>query len=429
MNGYFVRATSAITSRGMGRALRYRYFVIMETVGWFSSTGLWFQRTAVGWVTWELTGSGAWLGIIVAADAFPSIVLTPFAGAVADRYDRLIMGRWVQLAMTANASLLASIALLDLLSIYVLFAIMLAQGVITAFWTPVRLAIVPSLVPRHDLSAAIALHSVMFNLARFAGPAMAGTIIAVWGVAPAFVLNAIGYAAFLAALLYINLLYPEQPSANRQSLYRDFAEGMIYIFRHRALRPFFAYMIVFEMLMRAVQELFPGFADVIFSRGAEGLGILLSATGLGAIFGSFAVGTFGKPHNITLILVISIIASIALQILFALTNVFWMGVLLAAALGGVISAHGVSGQVIVQSTVHGSMRGRAMGLWGTIIRAGPGGGALFLGWLSTFWGLQVPLIAAAAVALGIGVFLLPQFRIVDEVVKDGNEVKIDQRAP
>ena len=421
MTALFARVIDAVTSRGMGRALRYRYFLIMETVGWFSSTGLWFQRTAVGWLTWQLTESGAWLGAMVAAEAFPSILLTPFAGAVADRYDRLVMGRWVQLVLTLNTVLLASITILDLISIHVLFVIMLIQGVILAFWTPVRLAIVPSLVPRHDLAPAIAFHSVMFNLARFAGPAMAGGIIAIWGVAPAFVFNAIGYAAFLGALLYIELVYPETPTRQGRSLYGEVVEGVTYVFHHRGLRPFFAYMIIFEFLMRAVQELFPGFADVIFDRGAEGLGILLSATGFGAIFGSVFVGSFGKPRNVTLIMVVAIAITIALQTAFALTDVFWLGVVFAAALGAAVSAHGISGQIIVQSTVHGSMRGRAMGLWGMIIRAGPGGGALLLGWLSTFWGLQLPLIGAAAAALLIGLLLLPKFRVVNEEVKRGAE--------
>src|SRR3546814_4774962 len=151
------------------------------------------QRIAVGWLAWELTGSGAWLGIVAFADLCPSIVVGPIGGAVADRRNPL---RVIVLSPTCAmvmAFLLYLLTALDAMGPYLLPAVVFLNGIVIGFNQPSRLALVPSLVPPEHLSTAVAINSIVFNLARFIGPAIAGVLIAASGLESAFAVNAATY--------------------------------------------------------------------------------------------------------------------------------------------------------------------------------------------------------------------------------------------
>ncbi len=401
---FIQRLFLVLTSQLVFRALRHRYFAVMETVGWFSSCGLWFHRTAVGWLTWDMTGSFVWVGLVVAAEALPAIFLTPVAGAVADRFDRLFIARITQTGLMLIATVLAALTFAGWINVYVLLMIMIANGLVSSFWQPVRMAMVAALVPPKDISPAVSLHSIMFNLARFAGPAMAGITIDMWGAAPAFAINAVSYAIFLVVFFYIRILYPDERANRKVSLFSNFKEGLAYVYASKALFPLLIIIFVFAFLARAWTELFPGINDLVFSQGAEGLGYLLSSLGIGAVIGSFWVGSFGRGPNLTKIMVAGGLISVAALLALAATDVFWIGLLLVGCLGIGMNGVGTSGQVIVQIIVRGDMRGRVLGIWGTIARGAPALGALFLGWLTTFIDIQTLIAAAALAALAFGIY-------------------------
>ena len=161
-----------IFTEGMGRALRHRHFRIYQATSWVSAVGLWVQQLAVAWLTWELTKSGFWLGAVVMAGAVPTFLFVTVAGAVVDRFDRLVMIKIVQFSVLVLAALLTALSFAGLINIHVLIAVVAAQGVATAFNMPVRMAMAPNLVPMEDLTAAISIHSVLFNSTRFVGPAL-----------------------------------------------------------------------------------------------------------------------------------------------------------------------------------------------------------------------------------------------------------------
>src|SRR5215467_12263693 len=148
-----------------------------------SLIGMWMQRIAVGWLTWQLTGSGFWLGIIAFADFFPVVVVGPIAGAAADRWDRLTVIKISQTISLLQATLLFWLTATGSITLELLVALTAFQGVVVAFNQPARLALVPSLVPQTDLATAVAINSVIFNLARFIGPMLAGIAIVWWGIA------------------------------------------------------------------------------------------------------------------------------------------------------------------------------------------------------------------------------------------------------
>jgi len=392
-----------ITSHGVGRALRHRYYAWMEIVGWFSSSGLWFHRTAVGWLTFELTDSAVWVGMMVTAEAIPAVLLAPIAGVFADRYDRLFIARLTQSGMMLIAAALSIVTFLDQINVYVLFFTMVLNGVVSAFWQPVRMSLVAGLVPREDLSQAIGFHSVMFNLARFAGPALAGITIKLWGAGPAFAFNAISYAAFLVVFFYIRILYPDRPANRDVKFFSSFKEGLAYAFGHASLRPLLFFVLVFSFFGRAWTELFPAINAVMFGLGAndraEALGYMLSGLGVGAVIGSLWMGTRARPENLVKLMAGGVIAAALALLGFANATVPAAGIALSIVLGFGVNSVGTGGQMIVQTAVRGDMRGRVLGIWGMTIRAAPAFGALTLGALTSLFGFPGVFFISATVCI------------------------------
>ncbi|MEE8443881.1 MAG: MFS transporter, partial [Alphaproteobacteria bacterium] len=149
-----------------------RDFTIYTAGSSVALVGLWVQRLAVGWLTWEMTKSGFWLGAVAFADLFPAVIVGPFAGVLADRLDRLWLAfvcQWLSLLQTVTLFALTASGFIGLTSL-ILLALFL--GIVRAVFQPVRLSLVPAMVRTQDVPAAVAISSVIFNLARFIGPAV-----------------------------------------------------------------------------------------------------------------------------------------------------------------------------------------------------------------------------------------------------------------
>jgi MFS family permease len=173
----------------ISRAFAQRNYRIYATGNGVSLIGWWLQRVAVGWLAWTLTHSGTWLGLVSLADFLPVLFLSPFAGVLADRRDRVWIIRITQLCGCVQAALLALLVATDTITIELLFTLVLLLGIASGISQPARLALVPSLVDRTSLASALAINSVVFNLARFIGPAIAGVVIAEIGNVSAFAAN------------------------------------------------------------------------------------------------------------------------------------------------------------------------------------------------------------------------------------------------
>lgn len=394
-----------LAHKSVARALRHRNYAMVELIGWFSVAGTWIQRVAVGWLAWELSRSGTWLGAVSLAEAGPAILFAPIAGVFSDRFDRIVVGRTAQIGLMTVTGVLAVVTIAGWIDIWGLLGFNLVLGVVGAFWGPVRLAIVPALVPREDISSAIAVHSMLFNVARFLGPALAAPIIAYGGAGWCFAVNAISYLTYLAVLFVIKQINPDKKAEAGRSIWADTWEGLVYCYRHEALRYLILASIMMNVLLRAYAELFPGISDVVFGQGAHGLAMLVSASGIGAMFGAFWVGSISNPDKLLRNYFTSLASLIVFLVLFAMTEEFWMGLVCAVLLGCTLTSTTISSQVMVQTTVRGEMRGRTMSLWGLINRSGPGLGALILGWMSTYVGFHWPLIGAALVSAAISAYV------------------------
>lgn len=397
-----------------GRVARHRNFVLLETMGWFATTGVWFYRIGIGWLTWELTHSGAWLGFISLAEAAPAILLSPIAGAYTDRFDRLMMGRIIQILMVLLTAALAALTILDLVNIWILLLFSLIHGIVASFWAPIRHAIVANVVPREDLTPAVAIHSMLFNVARFLGPALAVPIIALWGIGYAFAVNAIGYFAYLIVLFMITLIYPDERNERRAGIVSDVKDGLVYAFTHPALKHLFLIVIVASIFLRAYSELLAGIADSMFGQQAEGFATLVSVTGIGAIGGAIWISFLTHSRRVLQAFHISLAIGLVFLTIFAATKIFWVGVASSAVLGFAITAMNISAQVMFQTSVKGVMRGRVMSFWSIIARAGPAIGAVIVGEAGTWLGFQIPLLGTVLLTAVVGAYVYGKRREIED---------------
>ena len=189
----------------------YRYYAAGNVLSHF---GTWIQRVGMGWLAWELTESPFWLGAIGFADMVPAMVLAPFAGAIADRVNRLKGIQFTQLLALLQALILTFLAYTSMATNWWLFGLALFRGVVMSFNQPIRFSLLPSLVERRDLPSAIAINSISFNLARSLGPVLASLIIAIWGVGAAFFINALSFLIFIISLYAIDLVIPPRDKKN-----------------------------------------------------------------------------------------------------------------------------------------------------------------------------------------------------------------------
>ncbi len=380
------------------RAFRIRNYRLFATGNFISQIGYWIQRVAQGWLAWQLTHSGTWLGLVAAADLIPNVVISPFAGAVADRFDRVRVIRLTQIVAIIQAWTLAILSFTSTITIEELFLLIFGLGCFNAFNQPARLALIPSLVDAATLPSAVAINSLMFNIARFIGPAIAGIVIAGGSVALAFVLNAISYVAFSIALARVDVP-PERLAPQRHFLRQSF-EGYIYAVRHPGIGQMMVLFAVTTVGIRGYNELFPGFVDVVFHKGAQGLAWLTATMGLGAIVGGLNMIRRSRIEGLTALAINHTLVMSLCVLAFGVVSSYDMALATVFLSGFAMTTSGISAQTLVQTAVDPALRGRVMAFYGMVFRAGPALGALLAGFFATRFGFHLPVIVGALACIG-----------------------------
>lgn len=374
----------------------YRIFVVGNLS---SSLGNWIHRIAVGWLAWQLTNSATWLGLMAFADLAPTVLIGPIAGAVVDRSHYLRVLKGTQTINICQAGALAVLTFADVITIWLLLALTLVRGINVAFNRPARMSLVYELVPRAELSSAIALNATIFNSARFIGPAMGGVLIAAGGVGLAFTVNMLSFLVFLVTLMMMRLPPPEEREKSGRGLMGDAMVGIRYALAHPAIGVILAIMVLTGLFVRPFTELLPAFADKVFARGVDGLAWLISANGIGAMIAGFWLAARGQTAGLANIVVLGLLLMALALLGFTATDEFWLAWPFLIVAGFAMVAQGVASQTLVQIGVASEMRGRVMGIYGIVARGGPACGALFMGILSDQIGLRLPVAGGAALCL------------------------------
>lgn len=220
----------------------------LYVVGNFCSTlGVWIQRVAIGWLAWELTKSPAWLGVIMFAEAGPTIVLGFVAGAMLDRYNQMFVLRLTQGLIITYSGLLAFLTFSQMLNIWLLLALVLFRGAVFAINRPARQTIVYALVGRELLANAVALNATVFNSSKFIGPAIGGVLLVAFGINGALLAALVLQLVFTALLALIGRIENIAKKRERESIIKEIAEGLRYVASHDGIRLQFAVLLAVSL--------------------------------------------------------------------------------------------------------------------------------------------------------------------------------------
>lgn len=374
-------------------AITNRNFLIYLTGNTISLHGLWIYRVALGWYAWQITGSELWIGVIAFTQTAPAVVFGPVFGVLADRFDRRAASLLINSISILNMLLLGWLTMLGHVDILVLAMLSLMQGTLDGAHMPVRMSVVPNLVVREQLESAIATTSISFNVSRFIGPALAGFVIATYGVAIAFIVNGLSYLALIAAMIVVKLNPAPERQRRQQHVWHEMREGVSYVLGHPRIRALLVIIAVASVFGRGALEMMPAFADAVFQGGSAALATLTSAIGAGAIVAGLILSRGVAWLRVRVIRAAVIVAGLLIALLGALEQ-FWIAVAVVAMLGVILAICGIGSQILIQTLVDDEVRGRVSGLWGVIAFGGTSLGSLLIGWPASVWGLQNVVIIA-----------------------------------
>ena len=392
---------------------------VIYTIGYApSQIGIWMQRLAVGWLTWELTESATWLGIVAFADLVPLMVFGPLAGIVVDRFDRLSITRLMQSGMGVVAAILWLLTFTGLITIEILVVLVGFFGMCGAFFLPARQSLVPALVPRKDFPAALALTSTLWNTARFIGPVFAGLLIVNSGVAPVFFYNTFASAFFVVALWRLKPT-PHTPTPSGGGLGRDLIAGYRYALSDAGIAPLLILVLAGGLFLRPVMELLPGFAEGVYGRGAAGLTWLTSAAGLGAMTAGLWLAQRGALTGLTSLTVSYLLVGAAAITAFSLIENFAVAVSAIAVMGFALVVNGTATLILIQSSLDRSMHGRVLSLYAMLLQGGTALGALVMGWFGSIFGLRTPPAVTAIFCLFVWAWLARRTRRMAQALETG----------
>ena len=400
---------------GMFRSLAIRDYRIWFGGAFVSNIGAWMQATTQNWVVLtELTANdAAAVGTTMALQFGPQLLLVPFSGAVADRFDRRKVLLVTQSLLMLLAAALGVLLITGTANLWYLYGFALSLGIVNAFDTTSRQAFVSDLVEQDQLSNAVALNAASFNSARLVGPAVAGVLIAVVGSGWVFIINSVSFLAVLGALLMIRTRKRGGGApVQRESQLRQLSAGFRYVTKRHDLLVIF--VIVF--LVGAFSMNFPVMSSTMaveFGRGAGDYGLLSSILAIGSLTG--ALLSARRPAARMRVVIIAVGGIGIVSLLAAVMPSFWTFAAMLVFLGLAISTMLTTANGFVQTTTEPRVRGRVLALYMAILMGGTPIGAPLVGAAANALGARSTLFisaAAAITAFGVGVgWLLTERRL------------------
>ena len=364
------------------------------------------QSIAQPWLVLQLTHSGLWVGLVLAAQFTPVLVAGPLGGLVADRFPKRRILQVTQTLFIFPAFFLFLISYMHVAQVWMVFVSALVWGTIQLFDVPARQAFVIEMVGREDLTNAIALNSSVFNGAAVIGPSIGGVLIAAAGVPACFLINAVSFLAAIGALALMRNLPVLLPAGERPPAFQRIKEGAAYALRDPMVGPMLLVLAVFSLFAMNRLTLIPLFAEQVLHVGAAGFGFLMAALGLGAVTGALTVAAFERSADGNRQFWVAVAWGAAL-ILFSSSRTFWLSALLLFVAGFCqISFLAVANSRIQTATPDG-LRGRVMALYAqALMGVGPIGstqaGAL-ASWLGAPWAMAIGAALAALTVIGVRV--------------------------
>ena len=381
-----------------------RNFRLFLTGQFISAIGTWMTFTATSWLILTLTGSGTALGINAALAFGPVLVLGPWGGVLADRFDKRRILTFTQSTAAVISLSLATIVFTDVVSLWMVFALSLASGIVISIDNPARQSFYVEMVGEGTLTNAVSLNSAAFTGARIIGPALAGILIATVGMAICFLIDGISYLAVLGALLAMHgaEMHAQQRSARERG---HLVAGLRYVWETDALRrPLLVMAVVFTFVFEW-QVLVPLLANHTFHAGPGAFGLLSAAAGVGSFIGAImAANRNERPsmHGLGVWLA-------AVGVTMALVSVaptLPVAMVLMVPIGFFAMSFMITGNTMLQLEAKPQARGRVMALYGVVFLGSTPIGAPLVGWLAEILGARLMFLAAGSLAVAVAVAVL-----------------------
>jgi MFS family permease len=381
-----------------------RNFRLFLTGQFISAIGTWMTFTATSWLILTLTGSGTALGINAALAFGPVLVLGPWGGVLADRFDKRRILTFTQSTAAVISLSLATIVFTDVVSLWMVFALSLASGIVISIDNPARQSFYVEMVGEGTLTNAVSLNSAAFTGARIIGPALAGILIATVGMAICFLIDGISYLAVLGALL---AMHGAEMHAQRRSTRErgHLVAGLRYVWETDALRrPLLVMAVVFTFVFEW-QVLVPLLANHTFHAGPGAFGLLSAAAGVGSFIGAImAANRNERPsmHGLGVWLA-------AVGVTMALVSVaptLPVAMVLMVPIGFFAMSFMITGNTMLQLEAKPQARGRVMALYGVVFLGSTPIGAPLVGWLAEVLGARLMFLAAGSLAVAVAVAVL-----------------------
>lgn len=365
----------------------YRYFFIGQNV---SLIGTWMQATALGWLVYRLTNSSSMLGITGFVNLISPLIFGYFAGVLSDRIERKKALFFTQTMAMLLAGLLAFLTLSERIKIWHIFAISFLAGIVGSFDMPIRQSFVVEMVGKDDLSNALALNSVMFNLSRIIGPAIAGFIIHYLNEGYCFLFNFLSYLAIIYAL-YLIKPYPIEKEKKTENIYSSFKSGLKYIWKTPYIKYPLSFLMLLSFVVMPVINLLPVFVKNI-GGDSKTLGFFMSSIGFGAVISGLDMAKRKENKSLTLMVSnFSILYGLSLIIISfpkipILNSIF----LIMAGMGTTKQAVGIN--TLIQSVVNENMRGRVVSIYAMSFMGLAPFGNIFWGYLADKIGINTTIM-------------------------------------
>ena len=388
------------------RALKHRNFQLFFGGQLVSLIGTWMQTTAQLWLVYRLTGSAALLGVFGFANQLPMLLISSFGGYVADRYSRHRGVICTQTLAMVLAFLLAGLTLARVIQVWEIIAIAFLVGVVNAFDVPIRQAFIVQMVGKEDLANAIALNSSIFNGARVVGPALAGFAIAALGEGWCFFANGISFLAVIGALLAMRI--PSIATAPPEgSILRHYVQGFRFAMSDMPIRSVLLLLSMLSFLGLQYAVFLPIFAGNVLHLGARGMGLLMSAAGIGAVAGVLHFAARTTYKGLARWIAATSSAAAAALILFSQSRVFWLSAVALFIVGSAATVQMAATNTLIQHRVPDALRGRVMAVYATMFMGVQPLGSLLAGGVAKRIGAPITLsIFGLACLLGAITFIL-----------------------
>jgi MFS family permease len=348
----------------MLRALSHRNYRLFFSGQSVSLVGTWMTRIATSWLVYRLTGSELLLGVVGFAGQIPSFLLAPFAGVLVDRWNRHRLLVATQVLAMLQSLALAILALTGRINITQLIWLSILQGVINAFDMPARQAFVVEMIERReDLPNAIALNSSMVNAARLVGPSAGGVIIAAVGEGWCFMIDAVSYLAVIASLLLMRVAPRALKQARDGNMLRQLREGWTYVARFAPIRDVLLMLALVSLVGMPYTVLMPVFASQVLRGGPNTLGLLMAASGVGALLGALFLAARRSVLGLGTYIPLTAAAFGAGLVAFSFSRSLWLSMLLMVVTGLGFMVQMAASNTVLQTIVDEDKRGRVMSFY------------------------------------------------------------------